>query len=146
MEVVTENGKINMQRGFTLVELLVVLLIVGLLAGLVGPSLYQKINPAKQSTALAQINSLSTALEGFFVDVGRYPTMLEGLDALITQPIGVERWNGPYLKKAIPNDPWGNEYQYLVPGTKGPFEILSLGADGKEGGEGDFRDISSWNG
>lgn len=143
MAAIIKSGK-QKQRGFTLVELLIVLLIVGLLAGLVGPSLYKKINPAKQSAAAAQIKNFTTALDGFFVDVGRHPTMREGLDALFYQPDGLDKWNGPYVKKEIPDDPWGNPYEYHRPGSHGPYDIISLGADGQEGGEDENHDINNW--
>lgn len=130
--------------GFTLMELLLVLIIVGLLAAVVGPTLYQRIKPAKRTAAREQIENFSTALDGFVVDVGRYPTTQEGLNALRVQPDGVQHWKGPYLKKEIPNDPWGNPYQYRAPGRNGGYEISSYGADGKAGGEGDNADINSW--
>ena len=135
-----------MQRGFTLIELLVVLVIIGLLAALVGPSLYQRISPAKESAARAQIENFATALDGFLVDIGRYPTTQEGLNALRVKPEGSDKWKGPYLKKEIPLDPWGQAYVYRAPGRSGGYEIVSYGADGREGGEGDNADIASWQG
>jgi general secretion pathway protein G len=131
-------------RGFTLIELLVVLVIIGLLAALVGPTLYQRINPAKESAARAQIENFSTALDGYLVDVGRYPSTQDGLKALRAKPEGAEKWMGPYLKKEIPLDPWGQVYVYRAPGRSGGYEIVSYGADGREGGEGDSADIASW--
>ncbi|MBD3670662.1 MAG: type II secretion system major pseudopilin GspG [Gammaproteobacteria bacterium] len=142
MEVITVTG--NRKAGFTLVELLIVLLIVSLLAALVGPTLYQKINPAKESAAKAQIQNFSTALDSFLVDVGRYPTNREGLESLFYRPDGLQGWNGPYVKKEIPNDPWNHPYVYQRPGRNGPYEILSYGADGVEGGEDENRDITNW--
>ena len=134
-----------MQRGFTLIELLVVLVIIGLLAALVGPSLYQRISPAKESAARAQIENFATALDGFLVDVGRYPSTQEGLAALRQRPFGVDRWDGPYLKKEVPKDPWDRPYLYRSPGDAGrPYDIVTLGADGGPGGDGDNRDITSW--
>jgi len=138
------NGKRVSVEGFTLVELLIVLLIVGLLAALVGPSLYQKVNPAKQSAARAQIKNFGTALDGYFIDVGRYPTEREGLEALFVRPDGLTGWIGPYVKKQIPLDPWNRPYAYHVPGSHGPYEIISYGADGIEGGEEENRDINNW--
>lgn len=130
--------------GFTLMELLIVLVIIGLLAALVGPTLYQRIKPAKQSAARAQIENFATALDSYYIDIGRYPTTQEGLKALRTKPETLEKWNGPYLKKEIPGDPWGSQYVYRAPGRSGGYEIVSYGADGREGGEGEDQDINSW--
>jgi general secretion pathway protein G len=132
--------------GFTLMELLLVLVIIGLLAALVGPTLYQRIKPAKESAARAQIENFSTALDSFYIDVGRYPSSQEGLKALRAKPEGIERWNGPYLKKEVPADPWGNAFIYRTPGRNGGYEITSYGADGREGGEAENADINSWEG
>lgn len=132
-------------RGFTLMELLVVLVILGLLAALVGPTLYQRIAPAKESAARAQIENFATALDGFLIDVGRYPSTQDGLKALRVKPEGAEKWNGPYLKKEVPNDPWGQPYVYRAPGRTGGYEIVSYGADGREGGDGDNADVTSWD-
>lgn len=132
------------QSGFTLMELLLVLVIVGLLAAVVGPTLYQRIKPAKETAARMQIENFATALDNFMVDMGRYPTMQEGLAALRTQPGNLEKWKGPYLKKEMPNDPWGTPYAYRAPGRSGGYEIVSYGADGREGGEGENADINSW--
>ena len=131
-------------KGFTLIELLVVMIIIGLLAALVGPRFIRQEEKAKVKAAKAQIELLSTALDTFRLDVGRYPTSQEGLEALRTQPGGVERWDGPYLKKEVPTDPWGKPYVYKSPGDHGPFDILSYGADGTAGGDGNNRDITSW--
>jgi len=130
--------------GFTLMELLLVLVIIGLLAALVGPTLYQRIKPAKQSATRAQIENFGTALDSFLLDIGRYPTTQEGLKALQTKPEGAEKWNGPYLKKDVPKDSWGNDYVYRSPGHNGGYDIISYGADGREGGEGENADINSW--
>lgn len=140
------RGHYKAKGGFTLMELLIVLVIIGLLAALVGPTLYQRIKPAKQSAARAQIENFATALDGFYIDNGRYPTIQEGLKVLRTKPEGLEKWNGPYLKKEIPIDPWGNPYQYRAPGRSGGYEIVSYGADGREGGEVEDQDINSWEG
>lgn len=130
--------------GFTLIELLVVMVIIGLLAALVGPRFIRQEEKAKVKAAKAQIELLSTALDTFRLDVGRYPTSQEGLEALRSQPGGLERWDGPYLKKDVPLDPWGKPYVYKSPGDHGPFDIVSNGADGAPGGDGDNRDITSW--
>src|SRR5947208_11438307 len=132
--------------GFTLMELLLVLVIIGLLAALVGPTLYQRIKPAKEAAARAQIENFATALDGYYIDTGRYPSTQDGLKALRSKPEGVEKWNGPYLKKELPSDPWGNAYVYRAPGRNGGYEIVSFGADGREGGEGENADINSWEG
>lgn len=132
-------------RGFTLIELLVVLVILGLLAGLVGPQVINYLGGANTKTAQLQIQDFSTALDVFRLDVGRYPTTAEGLQALVVQPAGVDRWNGPYLRKnVIPKDPWGNDYLYRSPGQHGAFDLYSLGADNAEGGEGENQDVRSW--
>lgn len=132
------------EAGFTLMELLVVLVIVGLLAALVGPTIYQRISPAKSTVARAQIENFSTALDGFLIDVGRYPTTSQGLESLRRDP-GAPGWSGPYITKEIPLDPWGGAFVYKSPGRSGGYEILSLGADGLEGGSGDAADVESWS-
>ncbi|MCU7804212.1 MAG: type II secretion system major pseudopilin GspG [Candidatus Thiodiazotropha sp. (ex Lucinoma borealis)] len=130
--------------GFTLIELLVVLLIIGLLAGLAGPALYNKIKPARHSAAKAQLQNFMNALENYAIDVGDYPDRQQGLQALRIKPAGATGWLGPYINKEIPNDPWGTPYQYHVPGRNGGYEILSFGADKQEGGDGEARDVLSW--
>ncbi len=130
-------------RGFTLIELLIVMIILGLLAALVAPKLFQKVGSSKVKAAKAQIGMLGTALDTFRLDVGRYPTTEEGLKALRTNP-GVDNWDGPYLPKDIPKDPWGNEYIYQCPGEHGDYDLYSLGADKQEGGKGENADIVSW--
>ncbi|MFP4610490.1 MAG: type II secretion system major pseudopilin GspG [Thiohalophilus sp.] len=136
--------RLKHQRGFSLMELLIVMVILGLIAASVGPTLYKRIGPAKQTAARDQIQSFTTALDNFFIDVGRYPTTQEGLEVLRKKPEGNDKWDGPYLKKEIPGDPWGNDYIYRAPGRSGGYEITSYGADGAEGGEGENRDINSW--
>lgn len=131
------------RRGFTLSELLIVMVILGLLATLVAPSLFKKVGSSKQKTAMAQIANIETALKTFKLDVGRYPRTEEGLAALITSPRGLLNWDGPYLEKDVPLDPWGSPYGYTSPGEKVEYEIVSYGADGRPGGEGEDRDISS---
>ena len=134
-------------RGFTLIELLVVLVILGLLAGLVGPQVMKYLGGANTKTAKLQIEDFSTALDAFRLDMGRYPTSSEGLEALVVQPSGATRWNGPYLRKnVLPKDPWGNDYQYRSPGqhSGSGFDLYSLGADNAEGGDGENQDVVSW--
>jgi len=132
-------------RGFTLIELLVVLLILGLLAGLVGPRVLKHLGSAKTDTAQLQIAEFGAGLDLFHLEVGRYPTTEEGLGALSEAPRGVERWNGPYLKKRdIPPDPWGNAYLYRAPGEHGDYDLYSLGRDNAAGGDGEDADIVSW--
>jgi general secretion pathway protein G len=133
------------QSGFTLLELLVVLGIIAMLAGLVGPKVMERFEQAKVKGAKVQIEELSQTLDTYKLDVGSYPTTDQGLEALLEAPEGVNRWSGPYLSKAkVPLDPWNQEYKYASPGEHGKFDIFSLGADGKEGGEGSDRDITSW--
>jgi general secretion pathway protein G len=134
------------QAGFTLIELLVVMVILGLLAALVVPNFIKQEEKSKVKAARVQIESFGTALDTFRLDVGRYPTSQEGLEALRSRPSGLERWDGPYLKKEIPRDPWGNPYVYRSPGEREPYEVLSNGADGVAGGSGDGGDIRSWEG
>ena len=130
-------------RGFTLVELLVVMVIIGMLAALVFPRLIPKVGKGKQAATKAQIELLGQALDQFRLDTGRYPATTEGLNALMVDP-GAPNWDGPYLKKAVPNDPWGRPYVYQSPGNHGDYDLISYGADGSPGGEGDNKDILSW--
>ena len=131
------------RRGFTLIELLVVMAIIALLADLVGPRLFPKLGKGKQSAAKAQIELLGQALDQFRLDVGRYPTTQEGLNALSANP-GVDKWEGPYLKKGLPADPWDRPYQYQSPGTHGEYDLQSYGRDGQPGGDGEDKDVTSW--
>jgi len=132
-------------RGFTLIELLVVLAILGLLAGLVGPQLIKHLGESKSKAARLQIEELSSALDMYRLDVGRYPATDEGLNALLEAPGTAKVWNGPYLrKKKMPLDPWNNPYHYAAPGQHGKFDVFSLGADNAEGGEGEDADVKSW--
>ena len=135
--------RIKNRQGFTLIELLVVMVILGLLAALVGPRLFGHVGAANQKAAKTQIEMLGQALDAFRLDVGRYPSTSEGLNALVTNP-GVEGWNGPYLKKGLPNDPWKRPYIYQSPGEHGDYDIVSNGADGAPGGEGENKDVNSW--
>ena len=134
------------QRGFTLVELLVVMVILGLLAALVVPSYLGRERKARAQAAKTQIELLGTALDTLRLDAGRYPSTREGLEALRTAPPGLPGWDGPYLKKAVPADPWGREYVYESPGQHGEYDLYSYGADGAPGGESDARDVNSWEG
>jgi general secretion pathway protein G len=131
-------------RGFTLLELLVVLVIIGLLVSFVGPRYFSQLGKSEVKMARAQIRALEDALDQYRLDVGRYPASEEGLQALNAAPAGSQRWQGPYLKKAVPADPWGMEYQYKVPGERGEYDLYSLGADRQPGGTGDAGDIGNW--
>src|SRR5438094_8729073 len=130
--------------GFTLIEMMVVMVIIGLLMALVGPRFIRQEEKAKVGAARAQIELLGTALDTFRLDIGRYPTTEEGLQALRQKPATLDRWDGPYLKKELPEDPWGKPYVYKSPGDHGPYDIISYAADGVPGGEWDNRDITSW--
>lgn len=137
----TTHGK--GERGFTLIELLIVMIILGLLAALVAPKMFQKVGSSKQKAAKTQISMLGTALDAFRLDMGRYPSAQEGLEALRKNP-GQGPWDGPYLSKDIPPDPWGNPYVYRSPGEHGDYDLFSMGADGQDGGDGENADIVSW--
>ncbi len=133
------------KKAFTLVELLVVVIIIGLLASIIAPKFFGKLDNAKVQTATAQIELISTALDTFRLDVGRYPTSQEGLKSLWKNS-GIENWNGKYLPKPLKADPWGGQYYYKQPGSDGnDYDLMSLGADGKLGGKGKNEDISFWN-
>jgi general secretion pathway protein G len=129
--------------GFTLLELLVVVAIIGLLAAFVGPRVFGHLGKSEVTTARAQIEALSRALEAYRLDTGHFPEQAQGLTVLTSNVGNESRWNGPYLQKAVPLDPWGHPYQYKVPGAKGEFEILSLGRDGAPGGTGEDADITN---
>jgi general secretion pathway protein G len=132
------------RAGFTLVEMLVVLVIIGLIMGLVGPRVLNYLSDARAKTAKLQIESFASALDLYFLDTGRYPSTNEGLTALVRRPAGIETWNGPYLKGGgVPQDPWGNPYVYRAPGERGAYDIVSRGADGREGGTASAADIRS---
>ena len=131
------------QQGFTLIELLIVMIILGLLAALVAPKMFQKVGSSKQKAAKAQISMIGTALDAYRLDMGNYPGSDEGLAALRKNP-GHGAWDGPYLSKEVPNDPWGRPYVYRAPGEHGDYDIYSLGADGQEGGEGENADVLGW--
>ncbi|MBI1912586.1 MAG: type II secretion system major pseudopilin GspG [Deltaproteobacteria bacterium] len=133
------------ESGFTLVELIVVVIIIGLLAALVVPKLMGKVDQSKVKAAQAQIELFGAALDQFRLDTGRYPTTSEGLESL-RNASGIENWSGPYLKKEIPNDPWNHQFIYKSPGERDDYEIISYGSDGSAGGDGDKQDIVSWKG
>lgn len=128
--------------GFTLLELLVVMVIIGLLAAYVGPRYFSQIGKSEQKTAKAQIEGLGKALDTYRLDTGRYPTTEQGLAALMVRPNDEAKWSGPYLQKPVPPDPWGKPYVYRSPGQEGDFDLLSFGKDGQPGGEGDAADVS----
>ncbi|MCE5336584.1 MAG: type II secretion system major pseudopilin GspG [Desulfobacteraceae bacterium] len=137
-------GNRAFERGFTLIELLIVMIILSLLAALVAPKMFQKIGSSKQKAAKTQIALLGSALDQFRLDVGRYPSTQEGLESLRKNP-GHDHWDGPYLPKDIPPDPWGKAYIYRCPGEHGDYDLFSLGADGQEGGDGENADVLSWD-
>lgn len=143
MKPLIVNGKRRAEAGFTLMELLVVLVIVGLLAAFVGPLIYQRISLAEQTAARSQIESFATALDTYLIDVSQFPTTEQGLGSLRTNP-GEATWKGPYLRKEVPLDPWGASYVYRAPGRSGGYEIISYGSDRIEGGTDDAADIESW--
>jgi general secretion pathway protein G len=132
------------RRGFTLIELLVVMVILGLLAALVAPRFLGKVGRSKQQAAQAQLELFGAALDTFRLDVGRYPGTSEGLEALRTKPAGTDFWDGPYLKREVPLDPWSHPYLYKSPGEHGDYDLISYGADGTPGGEGENADVVSW--
>ena len=134
----------GVSRGFTLLELLVVMVIIGLLASIVAPQYFSQIGKSNAKVAKAQIESLGQALDQYRLDVGRYPSTEQGLAALRAAPAGESRWQGPYLKRDVPLDPWGRPYQFKAPGQHGDYDLSSLGADGQPGGEGEAADVNSW--
>jgi general secretion pathway protein G len=134
-----------MRRGFTLVELLVVLVLLGLLAGLVGPQVMKHVGASKTKAAYLQIEELAAALEAYRLDMDAYPSEADGLAALVQRPPAADRWTGPYLRKPVlPMDPWGRPYRYRQPGQHGAFDVWTLGADDAEGGAGEGTDVVSW--
>ena len=131
------------QQGFTLVEMLVVITIIGLIMGLIGPRVLNYLNESKVKAARIQLQSFGSALDLFYLDAGRFPSTAEGLGALVQRTPGIAAWNGPYLKGGnLPNDPWSHPYVYRAPGEHGPYDIVSYGSDGQEGGSGLAADIS----
>lgn len=137
-----EKSRRDRSGGFTLVELLVVLVILSLVMGIVAPRVLNYLSDARTRTASLQIDSLSAALDLFYLDMGRYPSQAEGLDVLVEPQAGMSGWSGPYLQQSeLPLDPWGQAYQYKMPDSSGKYQIISLGSDGREGGDSDARDI-----
>jgi general secretion pathway protein G len=134
---------VRRNAGFTLLELLVVVVIIGLLAGFVAPRYFGQVGKSEVNTAKAQIDALEKALDQYRLDTGRYPNSDLGLKALITRPPDEPKWSGPYLRKDVPNDPWGKPYVYRIPGEKHDFDLLSFGKDGVPGGTGEGADLSN---
>lgn len=130
--------------GFTLLELLVVMVIIGMLAGFVGPRYFSQIGKSEVKVAMAQIDALGKALDQLRLDTGRYPSAEEGLASLVTRPTNNPKWDGPYLTKGVPLDPWGRPYIYKSPGEHGEYDLISYGKDGHPGGEGEASDITNW--
>lgn len=142
--MLVENNKRIKQLGFTLLELLVVMVIIGLLASYVGPKYFAQIGKSEVKTAKAQIDSLGKALDQYRLDTGHYPSTENGLAALNAAPANESKWNGPYLQKKIPSDPWDHAYLYKMPGEHGDYDLISLGNDGAAGGAGEAADIGNW--
>lgn len=142
-QTMTRPSEFAHRRGFTLLEVLVVIVIIGLLAGIVAPRIIGHLSESKSTAARAQISAFEKTLDLFRIEVGGYPTTEQGLAALVTRPDGVAKWNGPYLRKEIPLDPWGRPYQYKFPGEQREFDLLSLGHDGQPGGTGEAADITN---
>ena len=137
--------KIFKSAGFTLLELLIVMIIIGLLAALIGPKMIGRVGESRQTVAKQQVEGFGSALEMYRLDTTKSPTQEQGLEALVSEPQGVNNWKGPYLKKKfIPKDPWGHEYIYTYPGANGDYDIVSYGADGNTGGDGEDKDVASW--
>ena len=138
------RGAAHRNTGFTLLELLVVMVIIGLLAGYVGPKFFGQIGKSEVKAARAQLDALQKSLDQYRIDVGRYPSTEQGLAVLVAKPSDEPRWAGPYLSKAVPKDPWQKDYQYRSPGEHGEYDLLSFGRDGRPGGEGEDADLTSW--
>lgn len=146
MSIYEQKDMRQNDAGFTLVELLVVLVILGLIIGIVAPQAMKYVGSSRVKTAHIQLERISTILDLFHLDAGRYPTSEEGLEALINKPPEIETWNGPYIRRADAIiDPWANPFEYIYPGEHADFDLVSFGADGRQGGEGQDADINSWN-
>lgn len=141
MHNISSNKKL---LGFTLLELLVVMVIIGLLAGYVGPKYFEQIGKSESKTAKAQIDALGKALDQYRIDIGHYPSTEQGLSALNINPANETKWAGPYLQKNVPSDPWGRAFLYKSPGEHGDYDLFSLGKDGQQGGTKESEDIVSW--
>lgn len=131
----------GLRRGFTLLELLVVVVIIGVLVAYVAPRYFQQVGKSERTAALNQIDGFRKAIDAYWLDTGHFPPQEQGLASLVTRPEGDPKWNGPYLQKAAPADPWGNPYVYRVPGSAGDYDLYSLGKDGKLGGDGEDADV-----
>ena len=142
--VVVPLGRRTRVRGFTLLELLVVMVIIGMLAGFVGPKFFAQIGKSASKTAKAQIDALEKSLDQYRLDTGSYPTTEQGLASLNERPGNAPKWQGPYLKKALPMDPWGKPYIYKSPGDHGEFDLQSYGKDAQPGGSGEDEDVVNW--
>ncbi|MNN04538.1 Type II secretion system protein G precursor [compost metagenome] len=139
-----QRPALRRQQGFTLLELLVVLVVLGLLAGLVAPKYFNQLGKSEAKVARAQIEGLSKALDLYRLEIGHYPSSEQGLQALTAAPTDETRWAGPYLQKTVPQDPWGRNYIYRSPGENGEYDLLSMGKDGQPGGEGENAEVTSW--
>jgi general secretion pathway protein G len=136
--------RIRKNVGFTLLELLVVIVIIGLLASFVAPRYFSQVGKSEVKVARAQMDALEKALDQYRLDTGHYPGMEAGLGALMSRPANEQKWDGPYLRKAVPPDPWGNAYVYRIPGEHGEYDLVSYGKDGQPGGSGEASDITNW--
>ena len=139
----TSTTNTTASRGFTLLELLVVVAIIGLLAGYVAPRYFGQVGRSEVNAAKAQMDAIEKALDQYRLDIGRYPSAELGLNALVQRPQNEAKWNGPYLRKAVPADPWGKPYIYKIPGEKGEYDLTSLGKDGQPGGTGENADLTN---
>lgn len=144
MKSLTTETSPSKSVGFTLLELLVVIVIIGLLASYVGPKYFGQVGKSEAKVARAQIDAFEKSIDQYRLDTGHYPTTAHGLNALTTKPTNEPKWDGPYLKKAAPADPWGNPYQYRQPGQHGEYDLFSFGRDGQPGGTGEDADITNW--
>lgn len=140
----TPNSRSTLHKGFTLLELLVVMVIIGLLAGYVAPKYFSQVGKSEIKVARAQMDALEKALDQYRLDIGRYPTTEQGLGALMQRPASESKWSGPYLRKDVPLDPWGKPYQYKFPGERSEYDLFSYGKDGQPGGSAEGADITNW--